>query len=245
MKNSSKNPIQKNHGVRNSNLFLQLGIILALVFVYAAFEVKITKTVNELSEPMDLSLESELYIIPSFEIEKPKNQKLKEESIQPKLLTEVLIDEGEDMNNEPEDFVIEPETQVNIDSLFGKLPKIDEPEDESIPFIVVEQAPRFPGCKGKSEEEFKQCFSDKIRRFVANKLNKDINISLNGKQRILVFFEINKFGDVVNIQAKAAHERLQKEAIKTVSQLPKMEPGKQRGNEVGVKYTLPIAIYLD
>ena len=52
--------------------------------------------------------------------------------------------------------------------------------------------------------------------------------------------EIDKNGEIINIRAKAPHKRLEKEAIKVVNKLPKMEPGKQRNRNIGVKYTLPI-----
>jgi protein TonB len=38
---------------------------------------------------------------------------------------------------------------------------------------------------------------------------------------------------------------LEKEAIKVVSSLPKMIPGKQRGKAVGVLYSLPILFQVE
>jgi len=73
----------------------------------------------------------------------------------------------------------------------------------------------------------------------------NIDINLSGKQKIFVLFKIDKNGDIVNIEARAPHKRLELEAIKAVKKLPKMEPGKQRTRPVGVKYVLPITLHLE
>jgi periplasmic protein TonB len=61
-----------------------------------------------------------------------------------------------------------------------------------------------------------------------------------GTKRIFVVFIIDKNGNITNIESRAPHKSLQLEAERVVKSLPKMEPGKQRGKPVGVKYSLPI-----
>jgi len=78
---------------------------------------------------------------------------------------------------------------------------------------------------------------------VNRKFNADLAANLGltpGKKRIFVIFKIDNTGKVVNIRARAPHKSLEKEAIRVVSLIPKMTPGKQRGRAVGVKYSLPI-----
>jgi protein TonB len=58
-------------------------------------------------------------------------------------------------------------------------------------------------------------------------------------------FKIDKKGEIVDIRARAPHKRLEKEAIRVVSILPKMKPGRQRGKAVGVKYSLPIVFNVE
>lgn len=60
-----------------------------------------------------------------------------------------------------------------------------------------------------------------------------------------MLFKIDKNGEIVDIEARAPHKRLEIEAIKVVKKLPKMEPGKQRTRTVGVKYVLPISLHLE
>jgi protein TonB len=57
-----------------------------------------------------------------------------------------------------------------------------------------------------------------------------------------MFFKIDKEGKVIGIKVKAPHKSLEKEAERILKMLPVMKPGKQRGKEVTVKYTLPMRI---
>ena len=110
-----------------------------------------------------------------------------------------------------------------------------------ISFSTIEKVPTYPGCTGNNEE-LKKCMSKKIFDFVFEEF--DLSLSektgLTGKQRISVQFKIDKNGTITNIRARAPHKSLEKEAIRVVSKLPKMEPGEQDGKPVGVLYSLPI-----
>ena len=66
-----------------------------------------------------------------------------------------------------------------------------------------------------------------------------------GKKRVFVMFKIDKTGKIVDVRARGPHARLEKEAIRVISLLPQMTPGKQRGRAVGVKYTLPITLIVE
>ena len=58
-------------------------------------------------------------------------------------------------------------------------------------------------------------------------------------------FKIDQTGSITEIQARAPHPRLQKEAERVVKTLPKMTPGKQRGRPVSVRYSLPISFLVE
>ncbi|APY10581.1 blaR1 peptidase M56 family protein [Seonamhaeicola sp. S2-3] len=116
-------------------------------------------------------------------------------------------------------------------------------EDIDVPFAVIEQVPVFPGCEGLSNNnDRKACMSKEISMFVNENFNTKIakEHNLTGKQRINVIFKINKAGNVVALQARAPHPALEVEAIRVISSLPKMIPGKQKGKLVNVPYSLPI-----
>ena len=111
-----------------------------------------------------------------------------------------------------------------------------------VPFAVIEEAPIFPGCKKGNNLEKKNCMSKKIAVFIQRKFNTDLasDLGLTGRIRISVIFKIDKRGNVIDIKARAPHPRLETEAIRLVSMLPKMKPGIQRGKAVIVPYSLPI-----
>ena len=112
---------------------------------------------------------------------------------------------------------------------------------------IIENVPVYPGCKGTNEVK-KKCMVDKITKHVNRKYNTGLAGDLGlspGKKRVYVQFKISKTGDIVDVRARGPHARLEKEAVRVVELLPKMEPGKQRGRPVGVKYTLPITLLVE
>ena len=236
--------MRKNQLNSNSTLFLQLGILFSLVLVYSLFELQFSRTVFTLPDKTAHLEEPDIFVFPPFQIEKQKIPEKKIKIKLPTLLTKFTLDESNEPSKDTGFILKEPSKPVDYDSIFSDVPIIED-EDEIIPFVLVEQAPRYPGCKGKTEEEYKKCFNKKIKKFVAKKFNPNTELNLSGKQRINVQFEIDKNGDIVNVKARGPHKRLEKEAIKTIKKLPKMEPAKQRNRKVGVRYTLPILLYLN
>jgi protein TonB len=112
-----------------------------------------------------------------------------------------------------------------------------------VPYAVIENVPVYPGCDGNTNAALKKCMSDKIAEFVNLHFNMKMIESLNLPPKIYrtaVQFKIDKKGQVVNVRARAAHPEIEKEAIRVVGNLPQMKPGKQRGEAVGVLYSLPI-----
>jgi len=68
------------------------------------------------------------------------------------------------------------------------------------------------------------------------------NLGLSsGKKKIYVVFRIDETGNITEINTRAPHAELKKEAMRVASLLPKLQPGKQRGKAVGMRYTLPIS----
>ena len=91
-------------------------------------------------------------------------------------------------------------------------------ENVGVLFSVIEKVPVYPGCNTE----------------LAN------DLALSGRQRISVQFTIDKTGKVAEVRARAPHPKLEAEAIRVVKMFPRMEPGEQKGEKVGVLYSLPI-----
>lgn len=116
-------------------------------------------------------------------------------------------------------------------------------EDTEVPFAVVDEAPFFSSCETlTSNEERKECTSDVISSFVNKNFNTKLakELGLKGPQRIMVIFKIQKDGGISEVKSRAPHPELEKEAIRVINALPKMQPGKQKGKAVVVPYSLPI-----
>lgn len=119
--------------------------------------------------------------------------------------------------------------------------------EEGVPFTIIDKAPIFPGCN-EFEEDLKKCFSKKIQEYIAKNFKTDIVENLNlssGEKRIMVMFKVSKEGKITDVRARAPHELLQEEAIRVITSLPKMIPGKFKGNNVAVKYSLPITFKIE
>lgn len=120
-------------------------------------------------------------------------------------------------------------------------------EVESIPFAIIENVPVFPGCEG-TEIELKACLQENIANYVSANFNSELAKGLKltpGLKKVFVMFKIDKEGNVTDVQSRAPHKKLEEEAIRVIASLPKMIPGKQKGESVGVKYSLPIAFMVE
>ncbi|WNH08285.1 M56 family metallopeptidase [Thalassobellus suaedae] len=119
---------------------------------------------------------------------------------------------------------------------------INENGEEEIPFSMIEQPPVFPECSELEMKYQKLCMANKISEYVNKNFNpKRINdLGLKGKQRISIIFKIDKEGNVIDVRSRAPHPELEAEAIRVVKTFPKMIPGKNKGEKVIVKYSLPI-----
>ncbi|MCH7523756.1 MAG: energy transducer TonB, partial [Bacteroidetes bacterium] len=119
----------------------------------------------------------------------------------------------------------------------------DFSNSSEVPFALIDEVPIYPGCETlTTNAERRKCMSEKITKHVIENFNTDLagNLGLIGKQRINVIFKINKEGNIEGVRARAPHPDLEVEAIRVISLLPKMIPGKHNGENKVVPYSLPI-----
>jgi protein TonB len=222
---------------RNSSLYFAVGLALMLGLTYVTINYKTyDKSAIDLGQ---LNLNDE------FEEEIPITEQLKTPPPPPPPPAAPEVIEIVEDEKEVEETVIES-TETDQEEVIAEVEDIaveEVEEDIEVPFSVIENVPVFPGCESeKGNNAKKQCMSDKIAQFVNKKFNKDLagDLGLSGRQRISVIFKIDKTGNITNIQARAPHPGLEKEAKRIIGLLPKMKPGKQRGKAVTVPYSLPI-----
>ena len=237
--NQSHSKVQKDEVKRKSPfVFIQLGLVLALLVVFFALEAKteIRSEIVSRNPTGEVPLDD---FPPEMSTEPLDIQKPKPEVDLGKLV--IIADDVPLIENTVVTTENDPDKGITITKIIDiiKTAKIIEPEVYDIK--QVSEAPIFPGCKGDNEE-IKKCFADNVRKFVNQKFDTSLSegLSLSGLQRISVQFIVDKTGNISDIQVRAPHNSLKKEAERVINLLPKMTPGKRQFEPVKVKYTLPI-----
>ncbi|WP_334168477.1 TonB family protein [Phocaeicola paurosaccharolyticus] len=112
--------------------------------------------------------------------------------------------------------------------------KMQQGNDEDPVFMVVEEMPEFPGGMGKCME------------YLAKNIVYPVKAHKDGTEgRVIVQFIISKDGSVKNpFVVRSVSPELDAEAIRVVKGMPNWTPGKQRGENVSVKFTIPISFKL-
>ncbi len=236
-----KNP--KSNLENYSKLFMQLGLVLALFVTYVAIE---NKTYDK--EYGDLGMANMASEIEEETIEiQPEAPKPPQNTPPPPAPEKIEIVEDE---KEVEETIIEStETDESEAVEVEEIEEAEEEEEvvEDVPFSIIEDVPVFPGCSGTKAQK-KACLNKKMQRHVQRYFDAELANELGlapGKKKIYLVFKIGKTGNIEQINARAPHPRLKKEAIRIAKKLPKMLPGKQRGRPVRVGYTLPITFNVE
>lgn len=122
------------------------------------------------------------------------------------------------------------------------------PEENPIPFTLVETPPVFADCpETSSYDEKKQCFINTLTDIVAKEFDTSIgkSLGLEGMNKIYVLFKIDGQGQVYGVEARGPHPALEAEGIRVVENLPEIIPATHEGKPVNVIYSLPIAFNID
>ena len=227
---------QKANVGRNSSLYFAVGLALMLALTYIGINHKTYD--NDLVDIGQLNLDS----LDDEEI--PVTEMLNTPPPPPPPPAAPEVIEVVEDEEEIEETVIES-TETSQDEEIVEVEEIaveEVDEDIEVPFSVIENVPVFPGCEGGNNDAKKACMSKKIAQFINKKFNTDLaqDLGLEGVQRIIVVFKIDKKGNIVGVRSRAPHPKLEAEAARVVNLLPKMKPGRQRGKPVTVPYSLPI-----
>jgi periplasmic protein TonB len=101
-------------------------------------------------------------------------------------------------------------------------------------YYNVDQMPEFPGGK------------DALTKFIAENIVYPDDAKKDGVQgKVFVSFTVDKKGEVKNAEiARGVHTLLDNEAVRVIDELPAWKPGKQDGNVVDVRFTMPIQFAL-
>jgi protein TonB len=209
------------------SLFFQIGLIVALLVVFVAFEYKSYDkiTVDITSRAVDDTPEE---IIPITE------QKVKPPPPPPpKQVTKITIVE--------DDVEVEDDIEIDVDAdddseMEEYIPQEIEEEEivEAEIFTVVEAMPEFPGGMGK------------LMAYLGNNIKYPPLARESGIQgRVFINFVVEPDGKISNVKVlRGIGGGCDEEAIRVVEAMPKWKPGMQRGKPVRVSYNLPVKFTL-
>ncbi len=112
--------------------------------------------------------------------------------------------------------------------------KASKTSDNGDIFVVVEDMPSYPGG-------MQECM-----RFLAQNMKYPVEAQKAGTQgRVILSFIVNKDGSISNVEVmRSVSKELDAEAVRVVQSMPKWKPGKQRGQAVDVRFTMPVTFHL-
>lgn len=213
-------------------LFREIGLVLALLFVLAAFEWSSTeKQDSGLAQDTRAVIEEEDVPITQEDNTPPP------EAVKEPIITEELQIVDDDVKVTTEFISTDDNTaKVEIKPYIEAKPQEEESdEEEIIPFTIIEEKPSF---NGKDANEFTKWVYSKI---VYPEVAKE-----NGVQgRVTLSFMIDTDGSVKNVKVlRGVDSSIDAEAVRVVKSSPKWKPGKQRNKNVKCSYTFPIVFQL-
>ena len=207
-------------------LYLEIGLVVVLVAVLVAFNVKSYDKEEKVMFERQVSEEQEEIIIQTQQDELPPPPPPE----QPEVTTEfeVVEDDAEIKTELVVNAEVTDDTK-NIEITPVKIEEEEEEEEQQI-FTVVENDPEFPG----GMEALYKYLRDNIKY---PQLARDNNIT--GK--VYVTFVVERDGSIANPRVlKDIGGGCGQEAIRVVKSMPKWKPGKQRGKAVRVQFNLPV-----
>lgn len=207
-------------------VFLQLGLIISLAAAITAFEWKTTEVRGSYLPPRDISeMETEIITIVSSK------------KVLPKPVNTTMIKTATDIRENISEIEISAEIDPDamVEPYFPPPPKTEEPEViDDTPFVVVEKMPVFPGGEAA------------LMQYLGKKTEYPQKASEAGiSGTVYVTFVIETDGSVSSIGVlREVAGGCTEEAIRVVREMPRWEPGKQRGKAVRVRMNLPISFKL-
>ncbi|MDR2890198.1 MAG: energy transducer TonB [Alistipes sp.] len=206
-------------------LFMEIGLIVALVAVVGAFAWGQTEKKIEIVDLGNVVVDEDI-ILSTEEQQKPPEVKVQTVQVLSDFINIVKNDEM-------------ITTVANFDD-FGEdfsvdVPVIVEEEVEEIPVFVAEEMPTFQGGDLNA-----------FRNWVQSRLEYPRMAQENNIQgKVVLKFVIERDGTLTNIEEIASPDRsLTEEAMRILKTSPKWSPGKQRNRAVRVAYILPIDFVL-
>ena len=208
-------------------IFAELGLIAALLVVFAGFESSTrAKEVALLQGNTAIDDEDDIMALP---LDTPPPAP--EAPALPMLSDELQIVDDDVTVDLDFQSLDDTDVPVDIQEYVRQDVVEEEVEDDPIPFVTVEQKPTFNGGDANG-----------FAKWVNSRLVYPEVAKENGVEgRVTLQFTIGKDGRLQDVKVlNSPDESLAQEAVRVVSSSPKWEPGRQRDRTVKVSYTFPV-----
>jgi protein TonB len=242
----------------NGKIYFQLGLLASLIAVYFIIELETPVSDLETFErrnPIDIS---EKPFIHDFTVEKEPQREIAKTEPKPKLEPQrPVIDTFEPIDNsepDPEDLDTTAPDDATVEDRVESEPKTapiatTPVKKELYDGNELEELPTFKACSGLKGDAQKACFNEQMKKYLQRNLRYPESAKENNKQgSVLVEFIINTNGSISGVKPANASrfndKELEKEAIRVISKLPNLQPGKVKGEPVNVRYRIPITFRL-
>lgn len=255
-KNYGAYTLRKNSPKRHTLAFLAV-IIATIVIILAALGVSQynkaraeREAMTQVSELSNIQLDApevpEENQQQKFEAPPPVELKSTIQFTVPEIKKDEEVPEDREMKTQEE--VVKSDVQISIADVKGtneetgvdiatlqehKVIVEKEPEVEKV-FEIVEQPPSFPGGESAMYE------------WLSKNINYPVIAQENNIQgRVTCQFVVGRNGEIEDVKVvRGVDPSLDKEAIRVIKSMPKWIPGRQGGNAVKVRYTLPVQFKL-
>jgi len=120
-------------------------------------------------------------------------------------------------------------------------------KEESPNILIADESPRYPGCEDISDlKEKNTCSQKKLLEYVYGNLRYPADARERDVQgQALAQFVVDKKGNVIDLVIlSGVCESIEREVINVIKGMDTWIPGKQNGEVVQVKYTLPVKFKL-
>ena len=207
-------------------LFLEIGLVVVLGLVLAAFEWSTKPKNNDIISMVSEDVGEEEQI----PITRPQDQPPPPPPAPPQVFELNIVEDDVEIDNQLE--LEDMEADANAEMQFVEF---NEEAEEEVPFIIVEDMPKFQGGDQNT-----------FRVWIQQNLKYPEIAAENGiSGKVYVNFVVNKSGEVVDAKVvRGVDPSLDQEALRVVRSSPKWTPGKQRGKAVKVQFTFPIVFVL-
>lgn len=209
------------------SLFFQIGLIIALLIVFAAFEYKsYDKITVDIAQRMVDDTPEEIIPITEQKVKPPPPPP-------PKQVTKITIVEDDVEVEDDIEIDVEADAETEMEEYIPQ--EIEEEEIvEAEIFTVVESMPEFPGGMGK------------LMAYLSSNIKYPPLAKESGIQgRVFINFVVETDGRISKVKVlRGIGGGCDEEAVRVVEAMPKWKPGMQRGKPVRVSYNLPVKFTL-